>query len=162
MTWEIFTPGFSASKSAMILSNHALSSARQCQNSIEPRGARSALAGFKLDALSFTFVQTRRPAEFLAQTSEVEKVPVDSPSLVHLAPRVSPAAKPPEIGRTVTDAANAPASSKRNAFALLLTFILSPYSRGGESFDYHSVSGMASRSAILRTSGRISRHETTV
>ena len=96
---------------------------------MEPRGARSGLIGARFEPLSFTFAQTKRPDEFFLQIREVDFVPVDSPSTVHFAPRVSPAAKLEVTGTIVAETAKSPATMSLNAFALIVCFMLSPYSR---------------------------------
>jgi hypothetical protein len=61
--------------------------------------------------------------------SDVDLVPVINPSVVHDFPSDSPAAKLWEIGTTVAEIANTAAIIALNARALIVCFILSPYSR---------------------------------
>jgi hypothetical protein len=95
--------------------------------------------------------------------SDVDFVPVITPSVGHGFPRDSPAAKLWEIGTTVAEIANVIATNALNARAFMCFIYFSLFEGFVVNrFDYHSVSGMANNSAILRTSARMSFQATTV
>ena len=110
-----------------------------------------------------TGVQTCALPIYFTQTKDVELVPVITPSVGQAFPRDSPAAKLCEIGTTVAEIANSAAITALNARAFMC-FIYFSLCEGYvvNRFDYHSVSGMANNSAILRTSARMSFQATTV